>query len=125
MDPEHDHSSAAALSVQATHCRRCTSTVWPPQLFGCERCGAHGDDLEVVEVPAHGTVHSFATVRSHPTVPVPFTVLEVLLDKGLLIRAVCDTNQVPAIGIEVHAVGRGAGDRLLFAAVDREQTAAP
>ncbi len=116
MNEQQDPTPTPALVVRCTSCRRCSSTTWPEQPFGCERCGAHGDDLAVLEVPARGTLQAFATVHTHPTVPVPFTVIEVLLDAGMVVRAVCDTEHVPTIGTPVRAVGRGAADRLLFAA---------
>lgn len=123
MIQQPDQPVTRTLVVSCSSCRRCTAVVWPAQPFGCERCGAHGDDLDVVDVPAQGTVHSFATVRTHPTLPVPFTVIEVLLEAGMIIRAVCDTEDVPAIGDSVRAVGRGPADRLLFAGADREPVA--
>lgn len=123
MTQQQAQSATRTLDVSCGSCRRCTAVVWPAQPFGCERCGAHGDDLDVVDVPAQGTAHSFATVHTHPTLPVPFTVIEVLLEAGMLIRAVCDTEDVPAIGDPVRAVGRGAAGRLLFVGADRETAA--
>lgn len=71
---------------------RCGSVFFPMQRFGCEACGGHGDDLCEIRLAGRGFLHAFAQVHLHarPQPKVPFTVLEIALDDGPLIRALFD-----------------------------------
>lgn len=71
---------------------RCGNIFFPMQRFGCEACGRQGDDLSEVKLSGRGTLHTFAQVHLHarPYPKVPFTVLEIALDDGPLVRALFD-----------------------------------
>ncbi|MBB5967115.1 Zn-ribbon domain-containing OB-fold protein [Planomonospora venezuelensis] len=80
-------------------CAACDRVSFPRQPYGCEACGS-ADGLPC-ELAATGTVRAAAEVHRHhdPRVPVPFTIVSVLLDDGPLIRG-------------VHAGTARAGDRV-------------
>lgn len=67
---------------------RCGYCAFPPQRFGCEICGGHGDALVETLLSGRGTVLASATVRRHAKAEpaVPFTVVEVALVDGPVVR---------------------------------------
>jgi uncharacterized protein len=99
-----------AAMLPGTRCPACGRTATPPEPYGCEQCGAAADTLEPVELPAAGTVHSQATVHRHhrPTPATPFTVVEVVLDAGPVLKGVLAPGAVPV----------GIGDRVEGDVVD-------
>lgn len=92
---------------RGVHCRACGTTLWPPQEYGCERCGADGTQLQLVELPGSGVLTSYAAVYSHPQLPTPYTVVEVVLDGGQLVRGLWSAGPEPVVGTRVAAVGQG------------------
>jgi uncharacterized OB-fold protein len=70
-------------------CATCGHLGFPRQAYGCEKCGAYGDDLTDVEITTTGRLQSFATVFRHPSKSItpPFIIGEVRLDAGLMVRA--------------------------------------
>ena len=73
---------------------------------GCEVCGAPEDQLANTPIAAAGTVHSVATVHLHrgKDIEAPFTMAEVKLDDGPLIRAtLLEVVEFDAIGRRVEA----------------------
>jgi hypothetical protein len=78
----------------------------PPLGLGCEVCGATNDALEPATIAAVGTVHSLAEVYVHHGKPqAPFTIAEVQLDAGPLIRAMLTGDGGPiGIGDTVSAL---------------------
>ena len=75
--------------LYGTNCKACGSVFIPPITLGCEKCGAAPDQLRPTSLAASGTLHSVATVHMHAgkDIEAPFTVAEVRLDSGPLIRA--------------------------------------
>jgi uncharacterized OB-fold protein len=72
---------------------------FPALSIGCDRCGASEERLESVHLPAVGEVHSFATVyMQHGQPTEPFTVAEIGLDGGPLIRAMV-AHDSPALRV--------------------------
>ncbi|MEU4233779.1 hypothetical protein AB0F17_56690 [Nonomuraea sp. NPDC026600] len=63
---------------------------------------------------ARGRLRSFATVYVHPEIEQPFTVVEVVLDAGPLVRAVGDAPVDGRSGGRVIATRLGLGDRPYF-----------
>lgn len=88
-------------------CRRCGQVAYPAQAFGCERCGAVGDDLEPSAFTGRGTVLASAVVHLHRgrDIAAPFTVAAIQLAEGPTVRGVMDTNGHVAQGTRVAAVG--------------------
>ncbi|WP_025351387.1 OB-fold domain-containing protein [Nocardia nova] len=90
--------------MSGVRCSSCERAYFPPIGLGCEVCGAGADELVSASLPAAGVVHAVADVHVAPQGAVPFTVAEVLLDGGPLIRAVVHADsRRPEIGDRVAA----------------------
>ena len=88
-------------------CRACGRRAFPPDLYGCERCGATVDELAPIELVAAGTIHALATVhRHHHDRPeTPFTVASIVLDDGITLKGVLAGDRSDArIGDRVDGV---------------------
>src|SRR3954454_8548514 len=94
---------AAVPVLNGTRCETCGSTYFPPLPIGCATCGSEA--LVSVTLVAAGELYSFATVHLHRAkdIEAPFTVGEISLDDGPLIRGVMTTNDGFAIGDRVVA----------------------
>jgi uncharacterized OB-fold protein len=70
----------------AARCTVCNHIAFPRQRYGCEKCGATSP-IDV-ELPAVGTLASFATVHLHQSssIAAPFVIGEVKLDAGPTLR---------------------------------------
>lgn len=93
-------------TLSGTRCAECGRVYFPPLAIGCEACGAPEQQLRPIPVAAHGTIHSLAEVHLHQgKSPVPFTITEIQLDDGPLIRALLARDEHQArIGDTVSAV---------------------
>jgi uncharacterized OB-fold protein len=71
---------------------RCGYLFFPMQRFGCEKCGRVGTELAEALLSGSGRLRAHAQVHLHarPSPKVPFTVLEIALDDGPLVRALLD-----------------------------------
>ena len=103
-------------AIHARQCAMCGTVVFPPQEYGCTTCGAHGEALSPRDLPATGTLVAAAVVHNHASFPVPFTMAELKLDSGHVIRALLAGEGEPrhmaryfGIGLEI-----GGGQRLAF-----------
>jgi hypothetical protein len=79
---------------------------FPPLSIGCEVCGATEDRLGPAALEARGVIYSLATVHVHHGAPeAPFTIAEIQLDGGPLIRGTlsADAGELE-IGQPVSAV---------------------
>jgi hypothetical protein len=86
--------------LNGTKCSECGRAYFPPLHIGCEACGAPAEHLLPVTLAASGTVHSLAQVHLHRgQPPAPFTIAEIQLDDGPLIRA--------TLGPDAEGVGIG------------------
>jgi uncharacterized OB-fold protein len=75
-------------TLRATRCLACGRIAFPPLSIGCDACGASETRLEPVTVEAAGAVYASATVhRHHGEPPAPYTVVEVRLHAGPIVRA--------------------------------------
>lgn len=103
--------------LHGTTCTVCRSVFFPVITLGCEKCGAVPDQLQATSLATSGSLHSVATVHMHAgkDIEAPFTVAEVQLDDGPLIRALMSGPATVAdIGRRVRAewVASGApGDQ--------------
>lgn len=95
--------------LHATRCAACGTVFFPPLSIGCEVCGALARALEPTDLAATGTIHSVATVHVHQgdDIQAPFTMAEIQLDGGPLIRATM--TQV----VEPDVIGRRAQARFV------------
>ncbi|AYF77359.1 hypothetical protein D7D52_30055 [Nocardia yunnanensis] len=79
-DPSFDDPLLAG-----TECRECGRVYFPPMGLGCENCGAAADKLTETRFTATGVVFAVADVAV-PAQGGPFTIAEIVLDAGPLIR---------------------------------------
>jgi hypothetical protein len=95
------------LTLSGVRCGGCASVFFPPSEIGCEVCGAPGAALRPKQLAAAGIVHSVATVYLHAgaDIAAPFTMAEIRLDDGPLIRATLTEVTDPAV-IGSRAEGR-------------------
>lgn len=77
-------------SLQGRRCRDCGYVFFPPHDFGCEACGAAPERVQPAALAGAGELRSFAVVHRHggAGIEVPFTVGEIALDDGPMVRAV-------------------------------------
>jgi uncharacterized OB-fold protein len=82
-------------------CRRCGKRGIPRQKFGCEACGAPGDEIDESTFPALGVLRSSASVERHAVWPVPFMLGEIELDSGPIIHSFlsADTTWKPGVRV--------------------------
>ena len=68
---------------------------FPPQHYGCQLTGDTGDDLTDVLLTGRGRLNALATVHMHakPVPQTPFTVVEVALDDGPIVRGILAASQ--------------------------------
>jgi uncharacterized OB-fold protein len=93
MAPDEEElwsEEAGGAVLHGMKCAACGVVLFPPQRFGCVACGATPEQLRPTSVPAVGRVHSFAVVNRHHSHPTPYTIAEVELDAGLLVRGLVD-----------------------------------
>jgi uncharacterized OB-fold protein len=93
------------VSFTGTRCRSCGTVFFPPLLIGCEVCGARDDQLDDAQFAARGCIHASAMVHMHRGrgTEAPFTVAEVVLDDGPVVRALMATDAEPVVGDRVEA----------------------
>jgi len=93
-------------TILGHECRACGRRAFPPDPYGCERCGATADELAPIELVASGTVHALATVhRHHHDRPeTPFTVATVVLDDGITLKGVL-TGDLASAGVGSRVEG--------------------
>ena len=74
-------------ALLGSRCAECGTNFFPALAIGCECCGAA--DLKPIRLQSAGTVQATATVHLHrgKDIAAPFTVAEILLDDGPLVRA--------------------------------------
>lgn len=90
-----------------TACTSCGTAFFPPQRYGCERCGAGPERIERRPLAGTGTLRSFATVHRalRPEPAAPFVIGTVRLDAGPELEAVlaCGDESELAFGMPVRA----------------------
>jgi len=108
--PELFSVEGGSVILSGTECAKCHHRWFPPLLFGCEKCGAYGEDLIPCDLGSSGQILSFTTV------PAPdggtFTLAQLELADGPAIRAIIDepVAEELQIGDPVEAVGVGEGE---------------
>lgn len=111
-------ATAPVPVLNGTRCGACEAVFFPPLDVGCAVCGS--TQLVGTPLSAAGELHSYATVHLHRgrDIEAPFTIGEVVLDDGPVIRAVLIGNDGYEIGDRMAAewvvVGAdGAGSELV------------
>jgi len=91
-------------------CKHCELLTIPGEPFACERCGALREELVDTECDSTGEVRAIAVVHRHARKEpeTPFTIVEVELDAGPVIRA-----QLVGPDLELASIGsRVVGTRI-------------
>lgn len=103
----HDARAGSPASLNAVRCT-CGHVAFPPQHYGCERCGRSGSDLREEALSGQGRLLASSTVHMHAAAhPVaPFTVVEVELDHGVVTRGLLAENPSTDLkpGTRVHSI---------------------
>jgi uncharacterized protein len=93
--------------LNGSECGECGRVYFPAMGIGCEICGADADRLRPRELAAAGVVHAVAEVHlTASRTPTPFTIAEIHLDAGPLIRAMIHPDATPAPAIGDRVVGQ-------------------
>ncbi|WP_417282908.1 Zn-ribbon domain-containing OB-fold protein [Comamonas sp.] len=106
--------------VFAARCAQCSRIGFPRQSYGCEACGAHGEALSDVDLPATGELISFAEVHRHhgTDIDTPFVMAEIRLDSGLLLRGTLAPQHADGLKIGARLFGTLVAGRLPGAALE-------
>lgn len=72
----------------------CGHTFFPMQIYGCERCGKHGEALQPHALIGRGQLVATAVVHMHadPRRIAPFIVGTIALDDGPIVRTLIDDS---------------------------------
>ena len=103
-------------SLIGHECSACGRIAFPPDPYGCERCGSPADALLRCELDAVGRIEAVAVVHRHhrPEPPTPFTVATIVLDAGVSVKAVVvdddgrSLTAPPPVGAAVRGVAIAA-----------------
>lgn len=101
--------------LRGGECARCGLRFFPFQSYGCERCGAAGDDLAPALLEPRGEVLNAATVHRHGggDIEAPFAVATVLLEPGLALRGLLvgdAKHAIPGATVVTKLVPAGADE---------------
>lgn len=88
-------------------CKHCKLLTIPGEPFACERCGALREEHVDTECDSAGKVRAIAVVHRHARKEpeTPFTVVEVELDAGPVIRAQLVGPNLERASIDSRVVG--------------------
>lgn len=77
-------------------CISCERIAFPPDPYGCEKCGSPADNFENWDLEARGSVRAVATVHRHhrPAPITPFTVAVIELVGGPVVKAIVEGDDV-------------------------------
>jgi hypothetical protein len=83
-----EEDSEGVITLAGMACSRCGHLAFPAQHYGCEKCGATGDDLCSKALEAKGKLLAFATVNLHygKDIDAPYIVGSIELEDGPTVR---------------------------------------
>ena len=81
-------------------CNSCGYNWFPAIFYGCEKCGAHGQDLAPREFDGVGRLLSWVEVREGEG---SFILAMIKLDAGPVVGGIVDDDATPSIGDKVEA----------------------
>ena len=92
-------------TLRGRHCTACGYVFFPPHDFGCDACGALPERVEPMAIEGAGVLRSVVVVHRHGggSIEVPFTVGEIALDAGPMVRGVLMGPGPFAIGDRVSS----------------------
>jgi len=85
-----------------TECTACHYRWFPAITFGCERCGAHGNDLVPREYDGIGRILSCVEVAEGEG---SFVLAMIELEDGPVLGGIIDETEAPSIGDRIEAYG--------------------
>lgn len=105
-------------ALRGQKCLDCSRIHFPPNAYGCEKCGAAADKLLDHPLAGHGRIRAFVTTHhaSRPELAVPYTIAVIALDGGPVIRAIMTdtTGETLTAGDSVEATLDEGSDILRF-----------
>jgi uncharacterized protein len=92
LKPDLYAETAGRVTLKGGRCSACGYVFFPMQTRGCEKCGAHGEQLTGVDLGGSGTLAAAATVHVHAgkSRTAPFVMGTIDLDSGPRIRTLLD-----------------------------------
>lgn len=95
-------SDQGELLLQVTRCRDDDIVAFPPQRYGCLRCGADPKKHDLETVPAAGVIVDVVDVHRHrgPGPQAPFRIGDIRLNSGPTIRALVGSSAGPGSEVE-------------------------
>jgi len=108
------------LSLRATRCRKDGVVAFPPERFGCQKCGAFGEDLEELLIPARGRITAATVVHRHrgPGPKAPFTIASIALDAGPYVNALLQEGAAPEGYVDGRIDRFGEDEFITFGAAE-------
>ncbi len=87
-----DGRAGDAAVLVGRKCSACGRVHFPPQDYGCEGCGAHGEAFAEVDVNGAGRIKGLIALHRHDLagVPTPAFIAEIELDDGPALEAILD-----------------------------------
>ena len=87
---------------------RCGYVFFPMQTYGCEKCGATGDALQPVALPATGKLVASSRVLMHARKDrePPYVIVSVRLDDGPVVRTLLDEDTTDLLAVGAPLQGR-------------------
>jgi uncharacterized OB-fold protein len=81
------------VTLNGVKCQACGHVAYPFQDYGCEKCGAFGEDLVLKPMAARGTLASFVDVHFYfgKDIEPPFYVGLIALEDGPIVRCTLAT----------------------------------
>ncbi len=107
--PEIFRLEEGNLIIMGTKCARCNHRWFPPLYYGCEQCGAHGDELRPCDLSPKGHIYSYTTVPERDGGV--FTLAQVVLDDGPAIRALISEPAPEELHIGDRVEGFTSGEK--------------
>lgn len=105
-------------ALKGQTCLHCGRISFPPNAYGCEKCGATADKLADRTLAGRGRIRAFVTTHhaNQRELVVPYTIASIALDDGPVIRAMMTdaTGVTLAAGDIVESSLEDGGDVLHF-----------
>lgn len=97
---------SAHVVLSGRQCR-CGHVFYPPQDFGCEKCGSFGTSIKSRDLGASGRLISWATVHMHAASypKAPFVVGKIALDDGPFVRALIKVDSEKELVAQSRVTG--------------------
>ncbi len=103
------------LFLLAVRCPRCQRLLFPPQRFGCEACGAHGEALRVERLrPVGRTLRSVAIGGTARDEGASLWLAEILLEENVVVRAPMSREVPDGTRVEGTVMWVAETERLFF-----------